>query len=265
MNSYSSSPLANIPPVVKNLLIINMLVWVADMVLPRVMGGIIPNFQLSDYLGLHYWSAERFNVLQMITYMFMHAGFDHIFFNMFAVFMFGSVLERSLGGKRFLFFYLVTGVGAAIIQELMWTIDYAPVMSALNSTIESNSGVPLEAVEGKLRKMLKFGSLADVDAPAAMYMKQLIANAPVTVGASGAVFGLLFAFGWLFPDAKLMLIFFPVPIRARIFVILYAAAELFLGVANFSFDNVAHFAHLGGMLFAWIIIYYWKKKGKLYL
>lgn len=264
MNQYRSSFWSSLPPVVRNLLAINLIFWLADLLLPRILQSSFPAFDLSDVLGMHYWASEKFNVLQMLTYMFMHAGFDHLFFNMFAVFMFGPVLEQRWGSWRFLFYYFVTGVGAAVVQQIMWTIDYQPLVGAINNAIAANSGVGLLAYEGKLRTILSFGDLTYFQAPELLHMKQLIVNAPLTVGASGAVFGLLLAFGWLFPEARLMLMFLPIPIKARVFVLLYAVAELFLGVANFSGDNVAHFAHLGGMIFGYFVILYWRKKGNLY-
>lgn len=191
-------------PVVNNLIIINVLMLIGSSLFP----------QFETWLGMWYWESERFNLVQVITYMFMHADFSHLFFNMFAVYMFGSVVERFWGSRRFLFYYLVTGVGAAIVQQLVWT------------------GVGM--------------------------------TNSVTVGASGAVFGLLLAFGWLFPEQRLVMLFFPIPIKARVFVTLYALAELFMGLRANPFDNVAHFAHLGGMIFGALLILYWKRKGRLY-
>lgn len=264
MNQYRPSFWNSIPPVVRNLLAINLLLWLADLMLPRILQTTFPNFNLTDILGMHYWASSKFNPLQMLTYMFMHGGLDHIFFNMFAVYMFGITLEQRWGSRRFLFYYLVTGFGAGIIQQLMWSMEYAPLLSAISRAVAEDSGISLLPYEVELRRMLSFGNLAALDAPALLHMKQLIADSPLTIGASGAVFGLLLAFGWLFPEARMMLIFVPVPIKARVFVALYAVAELFLGVANFSGDNVAHFAHLGGMIFGWLLILYWKRKGKLY-
>lgn len=263
MNERSTF-LSNLPPAVRNLLIINFIFWLADLALPRLLSDLYQHFSLSDVLGMHYWASEKFHVFQLLTYMFVHGGFSHMFFNMFALYMFGIAIEQRWGTKRFLVFYVVSGVGAALVQQLMWTLDYGPMLSALDAAIRQNSSVPLESVEGKLRTILRFGSLSSVNAATAFSMKQLILNAPVTVGASGAVFGLLFAFAWLFPEARMMLIFLPVPIPARIFVAIYAIIELFFGVAGFSFDNIAHFAHLGGMLFGWLLILYWKKKRTLY-
>ena len=190
----------------------------------------------------------------------MHANFGHLFFNMFAVFMFGVVIERVWGSKRFLLYYLVTGIGAAIVQQIVWAIEYQSLISALMSG-------NVEQLIGQENTLRRFFSYHSIELLSALDMNQMgnkIANSLVTIGASGAVFGILLAFGWLFPEAKLMMIFIPIPIKARIFVALYAIAELFLGVAKLSNDNVAHFAHLGGMIFGAILILYWKKKGKLF-
>ncbi len=249
MNIFQSFK-ENSTPIVNNLIIINLLVWLGTLAFP----------QYASFLSMHYWASDNFNLVQLVTYMFMHGSFSHLFFNMFAVYMFGVVIERVWGSKKFLLFYLVTGIGAAIIQQLVWTWEYQPVLSVLNS---GNINA-LTSIEPVLRKWFRFGNIEHLTSKHMIDMANSIANAPQTVGASGAVFGILLAFGWLFPEVKIMLLFFPVPIKARIFVMLYAIAELFLGVANFSADNVAHFAHLGGMIFGAILILYWKKKGKLY-
>lgn len=264
MSQFRSSFFDSIPVVVKNLLCINIVVWLADLLLPQILANFSSDFDLSDYLGLHYWASKEFNALQLLSYMFMHASFEHLFFNMFAVYMFGSTLEQQWGGTRFLFYYLLTGFGAGIVQEIIWTIEYQPLLLAIDNAVELNSGAALLPYESQLRRMLSFSDLRYFEAPQLLHMKELILNAPVTVGASGSVFGLLLAFGWLFPQAELMLLFIPIPIKARLFVALYAIAELFLGVANFSGDNIAHFAHLGGMVFGYFLILYWRKKGKLY-
>ncbi|MBO7316103.1 MAG: rhomboid family intramembrane serine protease [Paludibacteraceae bacterium] len=237
-------------PVVKNVIIVNVLFWLATLKFPF----------LDNYLGMHYWASSKFNPVQLVTYLFMHADFNHLFFNMFAVFMFGVVIERVWGSKRFLLYYLITGIGAAIVQQVVWTIEYQPLISALTSgNVEE-----LLASEGTLRRLFSYHSIEYLSPLDMNKMANTIANFPVTIGASGAVFGILLAFGWLFPDVKLMMIFLPIPIKARVFVALYAIAELFLGVAKLSNDNVAHFAHLGGMIFGALLILYWKKKGNLF-
>ncbi len=228
MNQNGGGFLDQIPVVTKNLIIINFLFWVASLALPRV------GIDLTALLGLHFPLAPDFNIIQLVSYMFMHSGFSHIFFNMFAVYMFGRVLENVWGPKRFLIFYMVTGIGAGIIQELTWLYDFRDVISAPQEMINIGGGRILTKPE--------FYDLF------------------VTVGASGAVFGILLAFGMLFPNVPLYLMFIPIPIKAKYFVIFYGLAELTMGVANFSGDSVAHFAHLGGMLFGYVLIKYWKNK-----
>ena len=211
----------NLPVVTRYLLIANFIVFFLAAFLQRY------GIDLNTWCGLHYVSAQSFHWWQPVTYMFLHANFSHIFFNMFAVLMFGPVIEREWGAHRFLIYYLVCGLGAAAIQEGVWTL----MLSNLSSQYSAES--------------------------IAQYAYMLN-----TIGASGAVFGILFAFGWLFPNVPMFILFIPIPIRARVFVIIYALIELFAGlgtVAGLNADNVAHFAHLGGMLFGWLLILYWRK------
>ncbi|MBV5281220.1 MAG: rhomboid family intramembrane serine protease [Paludibacter sp.] len=263
MNNFRSNFLDSIPPIVKNLIIINVIMWLATEVSPTIFGRLGIDGKLSDFFGLHYWASSEFNIIQFITYIFMHGGFTHLFFNMFSLYMFGGLLEQLWGPKRFLFYYLVTGVGAGIVQQLFWTVEFQPVVTALNQAMSSNSGEALLPISEFLSRYMDITNLTAIVTPQILELKQALYNAPITVGASGSVFGLLLAFGWLFPDLKLMLLFFPVPIKAKYFVFMYGIAELFLGVARFSGDNIAHFAHLGGMLFGIILILYWKKKRQL--
>jgi membrane associated rhomboid family serine protease len=259
MNMYRSSFLSNIPPIVKNLIAINIVMWLATLVFPSFINRFGMNADLTDILGMHYWASEKFNPAQLMTYMFMHGGWGHLFFNMFALYMFGGVLEQYWGPKRFLIYYMITGVGAGFVQQLFWTVEYHSLVSAMNHAISTGSLVELEAHQSMLERFFRFGNFSAMHTSDIINLKRLFLNLPVTVGASGSVFGLLLAFGWLFPDVKLMMLFFPVPIKARVFVVLYGVAELFLGVANFSGDSVAHFAHLGGMLFGIVMILIWKK------
>ncbi len=234
MNQNNAGFLSSIPLVTRNLLIINVLVWFAQFVLLR------QGIDLSQYLGLHYFESQHFGVHQLLTSMFLHdpTGIGHLFFNMFAVFMFGRVLESIWGPKRFLIYYLVAGIGAGIIQELSWLYDLREVI--FNPDIQTiNLGTRIVA-------------------------RQELFDMVTAIGASGAVFGILVAFGMIFPNVQLMLIFPPIPIKAKWFVIGYGVMELFLGVGNFSGDSVAHFAHLGGLLTGLIMLLYWKKKGTLY-
>lgn len=206
--------ISGIPPVTKNIIIINLLFWLASITLPSIMSKSFNiNFDLVNLLGLHYFQASDFNPVQLVTYMFLHdtTSIYHVFFNMFAVYMFGRTIETTWGAKRFLIFYTVTGIGAALIQELTWFVSTEEV------------------------------------------------NGMITVGASGAVFGILLAFGMLYPNAPIYMMFIPIPIKAKYFVIFYGVSELFYGVSRFTGDNIAHFAHLGGMLFGFFLILYWKK------
>jgi len=187
--------------------------------------------------------------------MFMHAGVEHILFNMFAVYMFGRLFEMFWGGKKFLFYYLVAGLGAAIVQQTVWYIDYCSIASHIADMPAVMSHISTEGAKA-LAESLNYSD---------EYMGRLniLMNIP-TVGASGAVFGILLAFGYMFPKEKLYIFFLPIPIPARVFVIVYGLIELFAGVANFSWDNVAHFAHLGGLLFGLVLLLIWKKRGKLF-
>ena len=240
MNNYRSSFLSSIPPVVKNLIAINIMLWLASVVAPGLLHRFGVNTELSDILGMHYWASSKFNAAQLITYMFMHAGFEHILFNMFALYMFGGILERLWGPKRFLFYYLVTGIGAAIVQQVFWTVEFHSALTAINHAISTDL----------------------VNAQSLIEQKKQFLDSPyfITIGASGAVFGLLLAFGWIFPNQELYVMFIPIPIKAKYFVFFYGIVELFMGVAQFSGDSIAHFAHLGGMLFGAILIIIWKKK-----
>ena len=238
MNNYRPNFLNSMSPVVKNLIAINVILFIADFVLPGIFSKLDLHVDLTDILGLHYWESSKFNPAQLITYGFMHGGIAHIFFNMFALYMFGGVLEQLWGTKRFLIYYLLTGIGAGLVQELFWTVEFHSALASINNAISTDL----------------------INAPALIEQKKQFLNSLITIGASGSVFGLLLAFGWLFPEVRLMLLFIPVPIKARIFVLIYGVAELFLGVAQFSGDNIAHFAHLGGMLFGAVLILIWKKK-----
>lgn len=231
------------PPVVKNLLIINVLAYVAMLMLSS------QDLDLTEYFGLHFWKSKAFYPHQLITYMFMHSfTITHLLFNMFAVWMFGKVLESVWGSKRFLIYYMVTGVGAGLIQLLVIYLRLMPLYNQLSpedlSYITENGYQLLQ--EGKNFTDPIAGKI------------NLLLNV-TTVGASGAVFGILLAFGMLFPNTELMLLFPPIPIKAKWFVIGYGAIELYSGMANNAGDNVAHFAHLGGMLFGFFMIKYWQK------
>lgn len=244
----------NFPPAIKNLIIINFIFWLASIILPKYA-----NIDIVDWLGLHYWLSDKFNPAQLITYMFLHdtSSFSHIFFNMFGLWMFGKNIEMFWGAKRFLIFYFVTGIGAGIIQELTWMVDYVPIVNAINEYASSKDISQLMPY----LKNIQENTIIPIDQ--LMDFKTQILNQPITIGASGALFGILLAFAMLFPQARMFMIFIPIPIRAPYFVAFYALAELFMGIGG-NADGIAHYAHLGGMLFGLILILIWKKKGTLY-
>lgn len=234
----------SIPTITKNLIIVNVIMWLATIVFMKTAG-----INLEQMLGLHYWRGSDFNPIQFFTYMFMHdsTGLAHIFFNMFSLWMFGMTLERVLGGKRFLFYYVSCGLGAAVIQELVWEFTWKTEFLTL---LAEQNGQALTLMQQYWNQ----GMLADY---AADYCNML-----VTVGASGAVFGILLAFGMLFPNLPMYIIPFPFPIKAKWMVLGYGAIELLFGIGGIM-SGVAHFAHLGGMLFGFIMIKYWKHNGKI--
>lgn len=210
--------ISQIPTVTKNLVAINILMFIATLV--------NENFMVANF-AMFYPASPFFKPWQILTHMFMHGGFWHIFFNMYSLLMFGSILERSLGPKKFLIFYFVTGLGAVALH----------------------TGV--EWMQARV-----FIANGDVDA----YQRLLVTT---TLGASGAIYGVLIGFAMLYPQARLTLIFPPIPMTAKWLVIIFAAIELFFGINGIQ-ESVAHFAHLGGMLFGWLLIRWWRKHGKLY-
>ena len=229
---YRPGNFSELPEVVKNLLILNGLFFLATVSLSNL------GIDLVKILGLHQFQSTDFRPHQLITHLFMHGNFTHLFFNMFALWMFGKILENVWGSKRFLIYYMITGIGAASIHLL---ISQYQIISISNQIPEM---VNL-AIEGRYNPSI----------PISKKLTQLIITP--TVGASGAVFGLLLAFGMLFPNALLYL-YFAIPIKAKYFVIGYGLIELYYGISNNPADNVAHFAHLGGMIFGFFLIKYWK-------
>ena len=212
------------PPVVKNLIMINVLMYLITI--------ITGNFMYENF-ALFYFKSPFFKPYQLVTHMFMHGGFTHILFNMYTLYIFGCVLERVWGSQKFLFYYFVTGIGAALLHM------------------------------GVMYLQLR-GYIADFNA-GDMFAQSSIQSILVTptVGASGAIYGLLLAYGMLFPDNIMQLIFPPVALKAKWFVIIFGALELLLGLSGRGGD-VAHFAHLGGMIFGFFLILYWKKNNRMY-
>lgn len=259
--------------IVKHLLIINILVYIGSQLITAQ--GV---FDANEMLALHYPTSDLFRPWQIVTHFFMHDpnSLMHIFFNMFALVMFGPPVERIWGPKRFLFFYFFTALGAAALHTFATYLQLNPLEAAYNSFLAMpNADSFLAFMEHwptikKPEVASEVVALADNirngSAPAikeasdlmVQYLQHKI-NIPI-IGASGAIFGVLLAFGMFFPNAELMLIFFPVPIKAKYFIPGLMFIELFLGVYNFSWDNIAHFAHLGGALFGLILILYWRKR-----
>jgi membrane associated rhomboid family serine protease len=230
MSAYRQSPFANLTPVVKNLLIINLICFIPFIVLSNY------DYQLKVVYngGLFYFDSPHFKVWQLLTYMFLHGGWTHILFNMFALFSFGPILEYAIGPKRFFNLYFICGIGAALFQLLVQAIEVHALIGSF--TLGSDAQITSQLVYDKL---------------------QAIYAVPV-VGASGAIFGLLVAFGMLYPDLELMILFVPVPVKAKYIIPVYIIVEIVLGVGQFGGDNVAHFAHLGGALLGFILIKIWR-------
>jgi membrane associated rhomboid family serine protease len=275
---YRPQGFSLLPPVVKNLLIINGIMYLATVALQT------RGIDLSSYLGLHYFSASKFSPFQFITYMFMHGSFSHILFNMFALWMFGYTLENVWGSKRFLLYYVITGIGAALIHYAIFFMQIQPVVNEMNAYINNpNLELLNKFIADHQFRISQYSGEIFADfttfkrdyanlvrnpenkqalVATANFMseyKQYYLNLPNIIGASGAVYGILLAFGMMFPNT-LLYIYFLFPIKAKWFVIIFGIIELYLGFTD-SDGNVAHFAHLGGMIFGFFLIKYWKRKG----
>ena len=216
--------MSNVPPAVKNIIIINVLVM--------VMTSLREGFMF-EHFALFYPTSPFFRWWQPVTHLFMPGGFMHIFFNMYAVYIFGSVLERIWGTKKFLIYYFVTGLGAALVHTGVEWLQMQYWMTA--------------AAEGSTAALTSIHAL----------------KMTPTVGASGAVFGLLMGYAMLYPDSIMTLIFPPISMKAKWFVLIYAAIELLTGITGTG-AGIAHFAHLGGLIFGFLLICYWKKRRTLY-
>ena len=216
----------NIPPITKKIILLNLIVF--------GLQNFIPTFNFN--FALHFFKSPDFEPYQILTHMFMHGGFTHLLFNMFGVYMFGSAIENRLGDKKFLIFYLLTGLGAVFLHMGSQLIENYETVNQIESLY---SQVLITEKEMSIGYFNTFS---------------------ITLGASGALFGLLTAFGMLFPNQPIYLMFIPIPIKAKFFVLLYAGYELFQGIQISAGDNIAHFAHLGGALFGWLIILEWKRK-----
>lgn len=262
----------SMPPVVKNLLIINIIFFMAQQLLPN-------GEAFTNALALHYWGSDQFRIYQLITYMFLHGSLSHLFFNMFALWMFGKIVEYDLSSKRFLTFYMVCGIGAALFNMLVVEFQVMDVKGAITAFANTPTPSGLSDLAAGKMPLLKhymiggqdFASYVDawqaspssasfatgaIDLVNMAFLKQMDS---ITVGASGAVFGILLAFGMMHPNDRIMLLIPPIPMKAKYFVIGYGIIELFSGFID-SGGNIAHFAHVGGMLWGWLLLIYWKKK-----
>ena len=218
-----------LPPITKNLLIINVLMFAATWVFGRI------GIDLNNALGLHFFLAPDFQFFHLFTYMFMHAGFSHLFFNMFALWMFGCIMENTWGPRKYLFYYISCGVGAGLVQMLA---QFGSLYLLAREQIPGFTMGDIFLVADNSASLL---------------------NMWTTVGASGAVYAILLAFGITYPEERMFIFPLPVPIKAKWFVCLYIVVELFSALATTN-DSVAHFAHLGGMLFGWLMIRYWRNQ-----
>ncbi|WDF56012.1 rhomboid family intramembrane serine protease [Mucilaginibacter sp. KACC 22063] len=231
MSAYRQNPLANIPPVVKNLLILNVICFLPYIVFSEDFYD--KNF--IQNLGVFYFNSPLFKPWQLVTYMFFHGGWAHIIFNMFALYSFGMVIEYALGSKKFFQFYFICGLGAIALQMIVQAYEVYALTGHI--MLDLHKDIPVDAAGMKKLQEIYFGPM---------------------VGASGAIFGLLVAFGMLFPNAELMILFIPVPVKAKYIIPVYIVIEIGLGISQFTGDSVAHFAHLGGAIIGFILIKLWR-------
>jgi membrane associated rhomboid family serine protease len=234
---FQRQGLFNLPPVVKTLLIINVAMF--------ALSYFIPDFQSA--LAVYSFKSEYFKTYQLITHMFLHGGFFHLFFNMFALYMFGKVLEEVWGSKRFLIYYFFTGLGAALLHLFVLNYEISTAIASMDT----------ESVNQVFKYGTEYFSNGYIFKNPAQNELYLMINTR-TVGASGAVYGLLLAFGVLFPNS-LLYIYAAIPVKAKYLVLILTGIELYMGFMNRTGDNIAHFAHLGGMLFGLIFILAWNK------
>ncbi len=269
---YRKGGLESIAPVIKNIIIINCLMLLAATLIDQRYENWFTNT-----FALHYYKSELFKPWQIITHMFMHGGIGHLFFNMFSLWMLGQTLEKLWGGKRFLNFYLICGIGATLLHMGTLWYEYKDLLVDTKTFIDSptvtrfysyfNSHPPYDLNIVEINKLLASWQLEPNNANyidngidfVKAHMQYAISTP--TVGASGAVFGILAAFGYLFPNTELYF-YGAIPIKAKYFVLGYAALEIYLGFKNSAGDSVAHWAHIGGALFGFLLVYYWNRTNR---
>lgn len=257
----------NLTPIVKNILIINIGLYLLDS---------FSDLDLARIFGVHYIFSDGFYIFQYITYMWLHAGFYHLLGNMFAVFIFGPNLEKIWGSKRFLIFYLITGIGAGLLFGIADTIEKRDLRTKTKTYIYNPNPedfyIYIHEYKSRSYDLVALGNFADKyyeDSDNQNYIEKTrliiqqiyddLSNTPM-IGASGAVFGILMAFGMMFPNTELLLLFPPIPIKAKYLVFFYGVFELYSEINRSIEDNVAHLAHIGGMLIAFIMLKYWQNK-----
>lgn len=239
-----------ITKVVKHLIIINVILFFATKF------GLVPNANLSDLLALHFFENPDFRWWQYVSHMFMHGGMMHLFFNMYALWAFGGPLEKIWGQNKFLFFYFSCGVGAALVHS---AVNYYYVQEGIRALSEAG-GISPEEIKSVLAEG-KYSTVWEQIIPKSTFNDMMSSYFTAAVGASGAIYGILVAFAMMFPDAKLMLMFIPYPIKAKYFIPILVGLDLFSGITGFSIfgGNIAHFAHVGGALIGFIVMWYWRK------
>jgi len=275
MTQFRPTRFEVLPTIIKNLLIINGLMFLAQ----NTFAGPTSSFSFEDYFALHAWQSDLYKPWQLITHMFLHGDFSHILGNMFALWMFGSILENVWGPKRFLLFYMLCGVGAAVIhlailsyQLVPLTTDYERLLLLSKTNVSgfmeavynysTRHNIPLTQILADNKVSLSTPGIAPqlMDLITTYYNKTV---GTATLGASGAVFGILIAFVYLFPNTYIY-IYFLFPVKAKWLGIAYFAFELYKGIENSAGDNVARWAHVGGAVIGFILVYIWKKKGNSY-
>jgi membrane associated rhomboid family serine protease len=268
MSEFRPSRFEILPTMIKNLLIINGLVFLAQYTLGKTGPGMAT--RINDLFALHYWGSDLFRPYQLITHLFMHSteSFSHLFMNMFTLWMFGATLENVWGAKRFLIFYLICGLGAAFCHLGVLTYENINLSKDIHAYLTSPSAGNFATLQSKYDLVLGDYELNYPTTPAQIeatkvFLQQYISvyRDTATLGASGAVFGILFAFGYLFPNS-LLYIYFMFPVKAKYVVGFMIVVELISGVQNSAGDNVAHFAHLGGVLFSFILLKTWNRKNR---
>ncbi len=237
----------NLTPTVRNLILVNVAIFLGS--------GIFPQ----EYLSLHYFQAKDFHVFQFITYMFVHGSFLHLLSNMFGLYMFGSLLERIWGAQRFLFFYFFCGIGAGLLyMGIQHFIDLADIRRATELVLSNPNSFNMMDYMQHYSAISPPVDGGNIEWVRANYQEYISRN--IVAGASGSIFGIIMAFGYLFPNSELFIFPFPIPIKAKYLVSFYGLYEMYQGIQQQTGDNVAHFAHIGGMIFAVILLKIWGTK-----